>query len=75
MMILIYIIIILPQHPEFRLQSFIPPDLHTQMPECGDQCGVGFHRVAVTMFVVDFPNVEKYKKDIKQVFFAVILGI
>ena len=43
----------IPQYPEFRLQSFIPPDLHTQMPECGDQCGVGFHRVAVTICVFD----------------------
>ena len=42
----------IPQYPEFRLQSFIPPDLHTQMPECGDQCGVGFHLVAVTICVL-----------------------
>ena len=49
----------IPQYPEFRLQSFIPPDLHTQMPECGDQCGVGFHRVAVTICVLDLPNIKK----------------
>ena len=49
----------IPQYPEFRLQSFIPPDLHTQMPECGDQCGVGFHRLAVTICVLDLQNIKK----------------
>ena len=49
----------IPQYPEFRLQSFIPPDLHTQMPECGDQCGFSFHRVAVTICVLDLPNIKR----------------
>ena len=48
-----------PQYPEVRLQSFIPPDLQTQMPECGDQWGFGFHRVAVTIRVLDLPNIKR----------------
>ena len=49
----------IPQYPEFRLQSFIPPDLQTQMPECGDQWGVGFHQVAVTICVLDLQNIKE----------------